>query len=56
MYACGIEKMWLKGERYSDKQTSNAYDRMHGKAAQIIKNAVRGIFPYERTANERTAK
>ncbi|MCZ8324527.1 MAG: hypothetical protein O9283_04595 [Sphingomonadaceae bacterium] len=45
MHDCGIEPFWLEGDPNWEKETNNTYYRMYGKAVQIMKNAVRGVFP-----------
>lgn len=45
MHDCGIEKTFLPEDANWKKDASDAFYRMHGKAVQIMKNAVRGIFP-----------
>lgn len=52
MYDCEIEKVWLEGDASWEKETNDAYYRMYGKAEQIIKNAVRGIFPVSEELTE----
>lgn len=52
MHECKIERVWLEGDTNWEKEASDAYYRMYGKAEQIIKNAVRGIFPVSEELTE----